>query len=409
MIINPDNKIKLKPIKAFAGLYRPYRYKILYGGRGGAKSWEIARALIVRAYTEKKLILCGREFQNSIADSVHRLICNQIDNIGLAPWFEATQKSIISKTTGSEFIFKGLQRSIDEIKSTEGIDIAWIEEAQNTSARSWEILIPTIRKESSEIWISFNPKFETDPTYKQFILNPPPNSFVKKVNWSDNPHFPATLNQERLYMFQNDPDAYRHVWEGECITNSEAQILFGKYEICSFDEPRGETRILYGADFGFSKDPSTLIRLWIEDDCLYISHEAYGLHIELDNMPGFYATVPGSKDGIIKADCSRPETISHIKRRKYNIVGAQKWPGSIEDGIAVLRGFKRIYIHERCKHTAEEALLWRYKVDKKTDEILNDVEDKHNHCWDAVRYALDTVIKQHNFFDESVIAEAPPL
>lgn len=399
--------VKIRPGKKFAGLYRPHRYKILYGGRGGGKSWEIARALVIQAYTQKKLILCGREFQNSIADSVHRLITTQIEKMGLLEWFEVTQKTIVSKTYGSEFIFKGLQRSIDEIKSTEGIDIAWVEEAQNTSERSWETLIPTIRKEESEIWLSFNPKFESDPTHRRFVLDPPPGAFIQKINWSDNPHFPSVLNDERLYLLKRDPDAYRHVWEGECITNSEAQVLFGKYEVSVFDDPDVGTRIYYGADFGFSKDPSTLIRLWTHEDCLYISHEAYGLHIELDDLPPFYAQVPGSKEGLIKGDCSRPETISHIKRKGYNIVSAEKWPGSVKDGIAVLRGFKRIYIHERCKRTIEEAVLWRYKVDKKTDEILSEVEDKHNHCWDAVRYALDTYIKQHNFFDDVSYLDFP--
>lgn len=403
--------IRIKPAPKFYGLYRPNRYKILYGGRGGRKSWEISRALIALAYTQKKLILCAREYQTSIADSVHRLIVNQIERLGLKPWFNVTQRSIESTTTGSEFIFKGLQRSIDEIKSTEGIDIVWVEEAQNTSNESWKTLIPTIRKEdetsSSEIWASFNPKFETDPTYDRFVLHPPPGAWVQKVNWRDNPDFPRVLDEERKYLFERDPDAYRHVWEGECITNSEAQILFGKYEVSAFDDPPSTVRLYYGADFGFSQDPSTIIRMWIDSDCLYISHEAYGMHIELDDMPNFYAQVPGSKDWPIKADCSRPETISHIKRRGYNIVGAQKWPGSVEDGITVLRGFKRIYIHERCKHTIEEAVLWRYKVDPKTDEILPIVQPGHDHCWDAVRYALDTVIKQHNFFDEAVYADYP--
>lgn len=398
------SNIKTKIPKVFKGLAKPARYKVFYGGRGGAKSWSFARMLVCRAYAQKLRILCGREFQNSIADSVHRLISDQIETLGLQEWFTITQKNITSKT-GSEFLFKGLQRSIMEIKSTEGIDIAWIEEAQNTSARSWETLIPTIRKENSEIWVSFNPGLETDPTYKLFVLNPPPGAIVKKVNWSDNPHFPQVLDDERLYMFKNDPEAYRHVWGGECRTVSEAQILFGKYEIAAFDDPPPTVRLYYGADFGFSQDPSTIIRMWIDSDCLYISHEAYGMHIELDDMPAFYAQVPGSKDWPIKADCSRPETISHIKRRGYNIVGAQKWPGSIEDGITVLRGFKRIYIHERCKHTIEEAVLWRYKVDPKTDEILPIVQPGHDHCWDAVRYALDTVIKQHNFFDEAVYSD----
>jgi len=401
------HEISAKIPKIFKGLSTPARYKVYYGGRGGAKSWSFARKLVCLAYSQKLRILCGREFQNSIADSVHRLISDQIEKLGLSHWFTITQKTITSRF-GSEFIFKGLQRSIMEIKSTEGIDIAWIEEAQNTSERSWETLIPTIRKPGSEIWVSFNSEFETDPTYKRFVLSPPPDAMVQKVNWSDNPHFPEVLDRERLYMLRTDPEAYQHVWEGHCRTISEAQILYGKYEISAFDDmPPEGCRLYYGADFGFSQDPSTLIRMWIHEESLYISHEAYGLHIELDDLPPFYAQVPGAKDWTIKADSSRPETISHIKRRGYQMVSAHKWPGSVEDGITVLRGFKRIYIHERCKHTAEEARLWSYKTDPKTEEILPIVQDKHNHCWDAVRYALDTYIKQHNFFDDVSYLDFP--
>ena len=214
---------------AFMPLMRPARYKVYYGGRGGGKSWAFAKALVIKSYGEKLRILCGREFQNSIADSVHRLISDQIDKLGLKPWFNITQTTITSKTTGSQFIFKGLQRSIQEIKSTEGIDIAWIEEAQNTSEQSWKVLIPTIRKENSEIWVSYNPENEDDPTHKRFVLNPPPDSVVKKTNWSENPHFPEVLNKERLYMLSVDPEAYMNVWEGECRQISDEQIFINDF------------------------------------------------------------------------------------------------------------------------------------------------------------------------------------
>ncbi len=406
---NEPAQITAKLPPAFEGLMKPARYKVYYGGRGGAKSWSIAKILVIKAYSQKLRILCGREFQNSIADSVHRLISDQIDELGLKAFFTITQTSIIS-AIGSQFIFKGLQRSIQEIKSTEGIDIAWIEEAQNTSEQSWKVLIPTIRKEGSEIWVSFNPENESDPTYQRFVLNTPPDTIVQKVNWVDNPHFPETLNRERLYMLSVDPEAYQHVWEGYCRQISDAQILRGKCEITTFeDTPPDGCRLYFGADFGFSQDPSTLVRCWIYDNCLYISHEAYGIGIEIEDMPDFYATVPDSKTWIIKADNSRPETISHIRRKGYNIVAAEKWAGSVEDGIAVLRAFRKIYIHERCKRTAEESRLWSYKVDKQTEEVLPVVVDKHNHIWDAVRYALDGIIKQHNFFDDALILDEPPI
>lgn len=382
----------------FNVLYSPARYKVFYGGRGGAKSWSIARALVKLAAEKPLRILCTREFQSSINDSVYRLICDQITAAGLSEFFTVTQSSITS-TVGAQFIFKGLRRSIQEIKSTEGIDICWVEEAQTISNSSWEILIPTIRRESSEIWISFNPEAEKDPTYQRFIINPPPSAVVVKVGWEDNPHLPATLEAERLYMLEVDPEAYEHVWGGNCRTISDAVIFRNRFEIGDFDEPPPGTRFYYGADWGFSVDPTALVRCWIDGDYLKIDQEAYGVGVELDTLPELFDGVPGARDWPILADSSRPETISHVKRRGFNVAGAPKWPGSVEDGIAVLKGFRKIIIHERCKRTAEEFRLYSYKTDPLTNEVLPIIIDKHNHCIDAARYALSGYIKSHNLFD----------
>ena len=382
----------------FKPLFQPHRYKIYYGGRGGAKSWSYAQALMWLAYQHKLRILCTRQFQNSIADSVHRTISDQIERYKLSPWFKVNKTSIVSHT-GAEFIFKGLERSIQEIKSTEGIDIAWVEEAQSTTEESWEILIPTIRKEGSEIWVSFNPDEESDPTYKRFVTNTPPNSVCQKVNWQDNPHFPKVLDQERRYMLEVDPDAYQHVWEGYCRQVTDAVIFRGKYEVRTFDDPPEGTRLYYGADWGFSQDPTALIRCWIKDQCLYVDQEAWGIGVELDDTPALFETVPGAKLWPIKADNARPETISHVKRRGFKISGAMKWKGSVEDGITVLKSFRKIIIHERCKHTAEEARFYSYKTDKKTNEILPIIVDAWNHCFDSIRYALVGVIRESNLFD----------
>jgi phage terminase large subunit len=166
-------------------------------------------------------ILCVREFQTSIGDSVHKLLVDQIWALGLQGQFEISDKSIRSHA-GAEFLFKGLRKSIQEIKSTEGIDICWVEEAQSVSKESWEILIPTIRKEGSEIWISFNPGEELDPTFQLFVVKPPPGALVVKVNWSDNPWFPKTLDDERRYMRSVDLEAYEHIWGGHCKAITDA-------------------------------------------------------------------------------------------------------------------------------------------------------------------------------------------
>lgn len=200
--------------EAFAELFEPKRYKVYYGGRGGAKSWAIAQALLIMATQRPLRILCTRELQKSITDSVHKLLSDQINTLGLDQFYEIQNKTILG-VNGTEFIFNGLKHNAREIKSTEGIDICWVEEAENVSDNSWEILIPTIRKEGSEIWISFNTKQPTDATYKRFIFNADDDSIIKKVSFRDNPFFPDVLEKERLRLKNNDPKAYNHIWEGE--------------------------------------------------------------------------------------------------------------------------------------------------------------------------------------------------
>lgn len=378
--------------EAFGFLFQPARYKVAYGGRGGGKSWSIARALLAQAYAKPLRILCAREFQSSIADSVHKLLSDQIDATGLAPWFEVQKTTIIAKTTGSQFIFKGLHRNIQGIRSTEGADICWVEEAQTVSEESWRILIPTIRTAGSEIWISFNPMQETDPTYQRFVVHPPPDALVRKVGWEANPWFSDTLDRERRYMLATDPDAYEHVWGGACQQISEATVLRGKVIVQSFATP-DDADFYFGVDWGFAESPTVMVRCYMADDCLYIDHEAYSVGCELDHTDALFDCVPGARDWPIKADSARPETISFMRRRGFNIAAAEKWPGSVEDGIAHLKAFRKIIVHERCPRTAQEARLYSYKIDAKTGQVLPKIVDAHNHCWDAVRYALDGFIQ----------------
>lgn len=384
---------KFRLPEIFDGIFRPYRYKVFYGGRGSGKSWTVAGALIWLAARVKLRVLCARELQVSMADSVHKLLCDEIERQGLMPYFTITKTGILCHHTGAEFLFKGLRHNVNEIKSTEGIDICWVEEAQRVSEESWSILIPTIRKEGSEIWITFNPEDEHDPTYKRFIANTPPNSLVRQVNYIHNPFFPETLREEMEYLKRVDYDAYEHVWLGKPKARNKSQVLHGKYRIDSFDTPADVDRFYFGADWGFAQDPTTLIRCFIRDRKLFIDHEAYGVGVELDEIPALFASVPGATVNLIKADNSRPETISHVAARGYSVQAAAKWPGSVEDGIAFLRSFEEIVIHERCKHTAEEARLYSYKVDRVTGDVLPVVIDRHNHCIDAIRYALDGLVQ----------------
>lgn len=233
MLNQSDQKIKdavsrIRFPKKFEALFQPekVRYRIFYGGRGGAKSWCFARALLAKGTKQPMRILCAREFQTSIKDSVHKLLSDQIYELNMESFYEITQTTIRG-INGTEFIFAGIKNNTNNIKSIEGIDIAWVEEAQSVSANSWNVLIPTIRKQDSEIWVSFNPELPTDDTWKRFVESPPESSVVVKVNWNDNPWFPETLNLERLSLKARDLSAYNNVWEG-ATRNTVDGAIFGK-------------------------------------------------------------------------------------------------------------------------------------------------------------------------------------
>jgi phage terminase large subunit len=381
-------------------LFCKARYKVAHGGRGGAKSWGFALALLLQGSQVPLRILCARELQVSISESVHKLLIDTIQRYPLAfGGYTWTKNSIVHADTGTEFYFSGIRNNVTKIKSMEGIDIVWVEEAEKVSDNSWQVLIPTIRKPGSEIWVSFNPDLESDATSSRFLKNPPPNALVVQIGWEDNPWFPEELRLEKDYLYRVDPEAAEHVWGGKFRTNSAAAVLRGKWRQEAFiAEPTWEGPF-WGADFGFSVDPSTLVKCFIDpkENILYIDAEAWGVGVEIDQLPAFYDSVKGAREAhAIRADSARPETISYLQRNGYGSVrGVVKWSGSVEDGIAFLRGFKAIVIHSRCKHAAEEARLYCYKIDLNGD-VTTIVVDKHNHIWDAVRYALEPQIRQFN-------------
>ena len=216
-------------------LFNPARYKVLWGGRGGAKSWGIARALLIIGTNRPIRVLCAREFQTSIKDSVHKLLSDQIVNMNLTEFYEVVDRTIRGKN-GTEFNFIGLKNNVANVKSYEGVDICWVEEAQSVSARSWDVLIPTIRKEKSEIWVSFNPELATDNTYQRFILNSPENAVVQKINWSDNPWFPETLKLEKDALKARDLEAYNTVWEGICRVTVDGAIFAKEMQLAELEE-----------------------------------------------------------------------------------------------------------------------------------------------------------------------------
>ncbi|CAB3728918.1 PBSX family phage terminase large subunit [Achromobacter piechaudii] len=224
-------------------LFEPARYKVAHGGRGSAKSWSFARALLALGAQRKLRILCTREVQKSIKDSVHKLLSDQIESIGLG-WFYQIQNNEIRGANGTEFLFAGLaDHTVESIKSYEGVDVVWVEEAHKVSKRSWDILIPTIRKEQSEIWISLNPELETDETYSRFVVDPPANAVVVQINYSDNPWFPDVLEQERVDCLRRDPKGYPQIWEGKCLPAVAGAIYYD--EIQAAQEEGRVSRVPY--------------------------------------------------------------------------------------------------------------------------------------------------------------------
>ena len=320
------------------GLFRPQRYKVLWGGRGAARSWSVARALLIEASQRTLRVLCTRELQTSIRDSVHQLLKDQAALLGLP--FAATEREIRHRN-GSLFLFEGLRYNVTKIKSLEGIDRCWVEEAERISAESWKVLIPTIRKEGSEIWVTFNPDREEDATYQRFIVHPPPDAWVLKVSSDDNPWLPKELAAERAYLYAVDPESAAHVWGGETRQASDAQVLKGKWIVEEFTPGPLWGGPYQGMDFGFAVDPTTLIRVWVHERRLYVEYELYRVGLELDDTAhSALLAVPDAEKYATRADSARPETISYLRRNGLpKLEGVKKWPGSVEDGVAHLRQF----------------------------------------------------------------------
>lgn len=386
------NKIKIEYPDKLIGLEKyKERYIILHGGRGAAKSWSIATTLILKAIERKHFILCTREIQNSIHDSVHKLLADTINRYGFSEIFEITRAEIRC-VNGSIFIFKGLRHNYADIKSTEGVTLCWIEEAHSISQDSLDNLIPTIRTENSQIYISYNPKEERSPVHQMFVANKHPEARTIQINYYDNPYFPNVLRKEMEYCKLNDPDKYRHVWCGEPEKIGDACVFKGKYLVHDFITPEKINKY-YGGDWGFSVDPSVCLSCFEtkgeSGQELWIDYEAYGVGVEIDELPQMFKIVPGAMQNVIRADSARPETISYMNKRGWTIRPAQKGENSIKEGIEFIRSYRIVHIHSRCVNTAYEFGAYSYKVDGLTGEPLKILVDKHNHCIDALRYALE--------------------
>lgn len=410
--------LRLEVPRVFRPLLESARYKGAHGGRGGAKSHFFAGLLVLRCLQAPTRAVCVREIQRSLEQSVKRLLEDKIQDLGLGSLFRILNTHI-ETPGGGIIIFQGTQNHTSEsIKSLEGYDIAWVEEAQSLSQRSLDLLRPTIRKAGSELWFSWNPRSASDPV-DAFLRggNPPPSSVVVEASWRDNPWLPDELRTELEWDRTRDPAKYAHVWGGEYLRRTEAQV-FRNWRVAEFDTPP-DARFYFGGDWGFSVDPAVLVRCWIEGRTLYVDQEAYAVGCEVDYLPFLFGgchddeirrlnaaawdSMPQSYRGWrgvdqarrwpLIADSARPETISYMQRHGFpRIEASRKGAGSVEEGIEFLQSYE-IVVHPRCVHAADELATYSYKTDRQTDEVLPVLEDRRNHVIDSLRYAVEKARK----------------
>lgn len=377
----------------------PRRYKTAYGGRGSGKSWSIARMLVAKAAASPIRVLCARETQKSIQESVHKLLKDQIGLMGLDALFDIQETKIIG-ANGSEFSFAGIrQQGVTNLKSFEGVDICWVEEAQVVTKKSWDVLIPTIRKPGSEIWISFNPELDTDETYQRFVLDPPPDALVVRCNWSDNPWFPPELDAERRDWKRRDPEGYKTVWDGECRPALEGAIyaneigklqLDGRVANAPYD-PLLKVHTIW--DFGWNDKMSIIlcqrsgsgeVRVieYIED-----SHRTLDSYVaDLHTRPYRWGTDFIPHDGRSRDFKSGKSTEEILQALGRTVMVLSR--DDIEEGIRLARMmFQRVWF-DKTKTSALLNRLKRYRrtQNANTGEFGAPLHDENSHGSDCFRY-----------------------
>ena len=380
-------------------LFEKSRYKVLYGGRGGAKSWGVARALLILAAKDTLRVLCAREFQTSLKDSVHKLLCDQIQALGLETFYDVTQATIRAKN-GSDFNFVGLKNNVANVKSYEGVDICWVEEAQTVSRSSWNTLVPTIRKENSEIWITFNPELETDETFQRFVVHAPDNAIVRKINWSDNPWFPQTLREEKDQLKLRDIQAYNNVWEGLCRVTVDGAIFADQMQQAEFDGRI--TKVPYDAskpvhavfDLGWADHTAiwfvqfigmeTRLIRYIQDTQKTMTHYL----ATLQTFGYVYDTIWLPHDAKNKTLAAAGMTIEDIVRNsgfKTRVLDRVPTVDSINAARTI---FPKCYFDRENTAEGLQCLRhYRYEVDPDTKQFSrNPLHDHYSHGADAFRY-----------------------
>lgn len=372
-----------------------------HGGRGGAKSHSIAEALAALSCQRTERIACGRQFQNSIKDSVKELVEQKIKALNMSVYFKITEREIINLATGSRFSFLGMDRNPESAKSLEGVTIFYGEEAQTFTKRSVELIIPTIRAPGSRMIWAWNNRNRDDEVDQLFLGPAPPEaSYIRKVSWRDNPHFFRTrMPSEYRRSMKANPKRHVHIWEGGYDENPDAGI-FENWSIGrpAFIPPKCIPR--FGMDFGFGSDPNVVVKVYIiepEDlgydpelhlGFIYVAQEVVGYKVANKQLPDFMGKVTEVRDYPITADSARPETIDYLQGKGFSVYGAKKGAGSVKNGINWLQGY-HILIDPDCPITAQEVGQYKWKMDPNDRPLPLPEEKQQDHCIDAIRYAVE--------------------
>jgi phage terminase large subunit len=389
-------------------LFQPRRYKVLHGGRGSGKSWSIARALVALGASKPIRVLCARETQKSIQESVHRLLKDQISLLGLDSLYEVQENRIIG-SNGTEFTFAGIrQQGVANMKSYEGTDICWVEEAQVVTRKSWDVLIPTIRKPGSEIWVSFNPELDTDETFTRFVAHPPSDSWVCEVNWSDNPWFPPELDKERRDWLDRDPQGYLTVWEGRCrpavdgaIYANEIDALQREGRIRSVPyDPTLKVHTVW--DLGWNDSMSIIFVQKVASEVRVIdyiedSHRTIDSYVmEIESRKWRWGTDFIPHDGAHKNFQTGRSTQNLLETLGRRVTVLPR--GNPEEGIRIARMvFPRAYFDaDKTMELVNHLKRYRRSINQVTQEAGAPLHDEHSHAADAWRYLAESLEMMSN-------------
>ena len=385
-----------------AFLFEPHRYKVAYGGRGSGKSWSFARALLIQGAQKPMRILCTREIQKSIADSVHKLLADQITSLKLSAFYDV-QQAYINGKNGTEFSFAGLQQhTIDSIKSYEGVDIVWVEEAHAVVKKSWDVLLPAIRKPGSEIWAGYNPQLESDETHQRFVVTPPPDCVSVLMNYNDNPWFPAVLEQERLHAKATmKPEQYAHIWEGKCMPAVEGAIYFeqmSQAESRIANVPHDgllKTHVIF--DLGWNDAMTIILAQKIAGEIRIVhyieghqrtlaEYSAELKSLTLDDQPINWGHVYLPHDGYSKRHKSGKSDAEVMGQLGWTVMPVPNM--HVEQGINRVREvFPRTYFNrDRTGRLVECLKRYRRQINQQTNEPGAPLHDEYSHGADVMRY-----------------------